>query len=204
VYTTAGKAGFITGLYLIIVPVMGIFWKQQPGWKTSTGAIIALAGLYLLCMKGKFTMVYGDILVFFSSIFWALHVLWIGHFSSKIYPLTLACLQFAVCSLLAFITAFAIETMSAHAIMQASIPILYAGLCSTGIAFTLQVVAQQFVPSSNAAIIMSLEAVFAAVGGWIILDESLTVRGLAGCACMLAGMVLSQLDPKATRSLPEL
>ncbi|OGL45308.1 MAG: hypothetical protein A2161_04455 [Candidatus Schekmanbacteria bacterium RBG_13_48_7] len=196
VYTTAGKAGFITGLYVIIVPILGIIWHQHPGVRTWFGAILAVTGLYLLCITGKFEVLRGDLLVFLSAFFWAGHVLFIGHYSSKIYPVLLACLQFAVCSLLSFAAAIMTELINLNGIIDGIIPILYAGLLSTGVAYTLQVVAQRVVPAANASIIMSLESVFAALGGWLILNESLQYRGLLGCCLILTGMIIVQLDPK--------
>ncbi len=204
VYTTAGKAGFITGLYVVIVPILGLLWKRGPGWKTWCGAFLAVAGLYLLSVRGRFAIGRGDLFVLLSAFFWAGHVLVIGWFSLRIIPLKLACLQFATCSILSSVFAIATEVTSLSALIAAAIPLLYAGLLSTGVAYTLQVVAQSRVPAANAAIIMSLEASFAALGGWIMLDERLPLRGLLGCGLMLAGMIISQLDAKVgLRYLPQ-
>lgn len=194
VYTTAGKAGFITGLYVVIVPILGLIWKQRPGAGTWIGAVIAAIGLYLLSVTEDFTIAHGDLLVLIGAFFWACHVLILGWLSPKIYPVLLACLQFAVCSVASFIVAFSIETIEPDGILRAAIPILYGGLLSVGIAYTLQVVAQKDAPPSHAAIILSLEAVFAAIGGWIILGEVMSARGFAGCGLMLFGMLLSQLQ----------
>lgn len=193
VYTTAGKAGFITGLYVVIVPILGLFWKQRPGAGTWVGAILAAIGLYLLSVTGQFTMEPGDLLVLIGAFFWAGHVLIIGWLSPIIRPIKLACMQFAVCSILSLITAFAVETVVWQGIIQATVPILYGGLISVGIAYTLQVVAQRNAHPAHAAILLSMETVFAAVGGWMVLGETLSARGLFGCALMLAGMLLSQL-----------
>ncbi len=196
VYTTAGKAGFITGLYVVIVPVLGLLWSQRPGRRTWSGAFLAMLGLYLLSVGGRFNISRGDLFVLISAFFWAGHVLVIGWFSPRIDSLTLACLQFATCSLLSLVTALATEVLTFQGLIRAAIPVLYAGLLSTGVAYTLQVVAQRRVPTANAAIIMSFEAVFAALGGWLILGEKLPLRGLLGCALMLAGMLMAQLDLK--------
>ena len=193
VYTTAGKAGFITGLYVILVPIFGLIWKQKPQWGTWIGAILAAVGLYLLSFSGSFTISKGDLFVLFSAIFWACHVLVVGWLSIRMDCIRLACLQFATCSLLSLLAAGMLEKIQLQNIYHAGIPILYAGLLSTGIAYTLQVVAQKHVPSSNAAIIMSLEAVFAVLGGWLFLEEIIPFRGLVGCGIMLLGMLLSQL-----------
>ncbi|HPQ39862.1 MAG TPA: DMT family transporter [bacterium] len=193
VYTTAGKAGFITGLYVIIVPILGLFWRQRPRWGTWIGAILAAIGMYLLSFSGTLTVNVGDLLVLASAFFWAVHVHIVGWLTGRMDSIRLACLQFAVCSLFSVIGALAMETFVMDKILAAAIPILYAGLLSTGVAYTLQVVAQKDVPSSNAAIIMSLEAVFAVVGGWLFLAEIIPLRGLAGCGIMLAGMILAQV-----------
>ncbi len=194
VYTTAGKAGFITGLYVIIVPVLGIFRRQRIGPGTWLGALLALAGLYLLTVRGTLQVNPGDFLVFLSAIFWALHVHVIGWFSARMDALKLAFLQFAVCALLSLLAAGIFERLVLTQINAAALPILYAGIMSVGVAYTLQVVGQKHAPPAAAAIILSLEALFAVLGGWLLLGELLSLRGVAGCALMLAGMLSSQLD----------
>jgi drug/metabolite transporter (DMT)-like permease len=193
VYTTAGNAGFITGLYVVIVPIMGLFWNQRPGAGTWIGAFLAAAGLYLLSITDEFTISYGDLLELIGAFLWAGHVLIIGWLSPKMDSLKLAFTQFAACSVLSLITAIIVETIALKAIIQAAIPIFYGGVLSVGVAYTLQVVAQRKAHPAHAAIFLSMEAVFAAVGGWLILDETLTQRGLIGCMLMLSGMLLSQL-----------
>ncbi len=193
VYTTAGKAGFITGLYVIFVPLFGIFLKNKTSAVTWIGAIIGVSGLYLLSVTESFSMGLGDLLVLVSGLFWAIHVLLIGKISPKTDPIRLAFLQFIICSLLSLIAALISETSTINNIYDASIPILYAGIGSVGIAYTLQIVAQREANPANAAIIMSLEAVFAVIGGWLVLNETIPVRGLIGCALMLTGMIVSQL-----------
>ena len=193
VYTTAGNAGFITGLYVVIVPLLGLFWKQRPDLGTWVGAVLAAAGLYLLSVTAAFRIAYGDLLVLVGAFFWALHVLIIGWLSPRIESVLLACIQFAVCSALSLITAAALETTTPEALMAAALPILYGGLLSVGVAYTLQVVAQRDARPAHAAIILSLESVFAALGGWLLLGEVLSGRALLGCGLMLAGMLLSQL-----------
>lgn len=194
VYTTAGKAGFITGLYVVMVPLIGLFWKQRPKFGTWLGAILAAIGLYFLSVTEEFTISFGDLLVLISACFWAGHVLIIGWLSPKMDSLKLAAAQFAICSVLSFLVALGIETMSIESIFQAAIPILYGGLFSVGIAYTLQVVAQKDAHPAHSAILLSLEGVFAAIGGWIMLGEVLTLRGFFGCALMLVGMLLSELS----------
>ena len=194
VYTTAGNAGFITGLYVVIVPLLGLLWKQYPSTGTWIGAVLAAIGLYFLSVTNEFTISFGDFLIFLSAFFWAGHVLIIGWLSPKMDSLKLASVQFAICSLLSLAVAMSIETIELTTIIQAAVPILYGGLFSVGIAYTLQVVAQRDAHPAHSAIILSLEGVFAAIGGWLLLGEVLTMRGLFGCGLMLTGMVLSEMS----------
>ncbi|MGD8411912.1 MAG: DMT family transporter, partial [Desulfobacterales bacterium] len=150
-------------------------------------------GLYFLSVTEQFTIDLGDLLVLIGAFFWAAHVLIIGWLSPRINPIKLAFSQYLACSILSLITATVIEDISMRSISQAAIPILYGGLLSVGIAYTLQVIAQREAHPAHAAILLSLEAVFAAIGGWLILDEVISARGLFGCGLMLAGMLLSQL-----------
>jgi drug/metabolite transporter (DMT)-like permease len=194
VYTTAGKAGFITGLYVVIVPLLGLFWHQRPRAGTWLGAILAAVGLYFLCITKEFNIAFGDLLVLIGAFVWAGHVLLIGWLAPRTDALKLASAQFAVCSLLSFLTALAFETMSFASIWQAAVPILYGGLGSVGIAYTLQIIAQRDAHPAHSAIILSLEGLFAAIGGWLLLGEMLSLRGLFGCGLMLAGMIFSQMS----------
>ena len=194
VHTTAGKAGFITGLYVVIVPLLGLLWGHRTPWSTWIGAALAVAGLYLLTLTDDLTVAEGDGLVLVGAFFWAGHVLVIGWLSGRrVEPVLLACLQFIVCAVLSLAVAVAIEPITADGLRGGALPILYGGLLSVGVAFTLQVVAQRDAPPAHAAIILSLETGFAALGGWLLLNESLSGRGLIGCALMFAGMLLSQL-----------
>jgi drug/metabolite transporter (DMT)-like permease len=193
VYTTAGKAGFITGLYVVIVPILGLAWRQRTNRATWLGAFLAVAGLYLLSVQTGLRIDRGDLLVLISAFFWAGHVHIIGWLSPRHNPFRLACVQFWTCSLLSFVATLTVETYSVGAILDAAVPILYTGVMSVGVAYTLQVVAQRRAHPSHAAIILSLEAVFAALGGWFVLNESLSLRALCGCCLMLGGMIVSQL-----------
>ncbi|MBU1417236.1 MAG: DMT family transporter [Proteobacteria bacterium] len=199
VYTTAGKAGFITGLYVIIVPLLGLLWKQRTGMGTWMGALLAVVGMYFLSITDGFNISHGDLLVLVSALFWAIHVQLISWFTQRFDSLLLSLYQFLFCALLSWLAALQWETISISAIRAAMYPILYAGIISVGIAYTLQVVAQQKAHPAHAAIILSLESVFALLGGWLFLGEILSPRGLFGCALMLVGMILSQLLPERRR-----
>ncbi|NOY60194.1 MAG: DMT family transporter [Calditrichaeota bacterium] len=194
VYTTAGKAGFITGLYVILVPIMGLAWHQRAGTGTWLGAVLAVIGLYFLSVRQNLTISPGDLLVLVSAFFWAAHVHIIGWLATKMDSLKIALVQFITCSLLSFVGATFAETITIPTLQKAAFPILYAGLLSVGVAYTLQIVAQKDAPPAHAAIILSFESVFAVLGGWLLLGEILSLRGLLGCTLMLSGMLLSQLS----------
>jgi drug/metabolite transporter (DMT)-like permease len=200
-YTTAGKSGFITGLYIFFVPLIGLFFGQKTGSGTWLGATIALFGLYLLSIKEDFSIAEGDLLQLICAVFFAAHVLVIGYLAKRMDPLKISLVQYLVCGVISLLIAVVIEVISWDMIVATTIPLLYAGVMSIGIGYTLQVVAQQHAHSSHAAIILSLEGAFAVLGGWLILDEQLPARGLLGCALMLTGMVLSQLFPKLGSTL---
>ena len=192
VYTTAGKAGFITGLYVILVPILGLFLGQHSGRNTWIGALGASAGLYLLSIEPPLAIARGDALVLVSALFWAGHVLLIGRLSRQIDWAALAFLQYLTCSVLSTGVAFLTEEIALQPLLDAALPIAYGGVLSVGVAYTLQVVAQRQAPAGHAAIILSLETVFAALGGWLLLDETMPLRGLLGCALIFAGMLVSQ------------
>ena len=192
-HTTAGKAGFITGLYVILVPLLAIFVRKKTGFLTWVSALIALSGLYFLSISDRLTLQKGDLLVLISAIFWALHVLVIDSLVDKWRALSLAFWQFLICSVLSLIAGLIFETFVWESIYKAALPILYAGLFSVGIGYTLQVVAQKEAHPAHASIILSLEGVFAVMGGWLILEELLSTREAMGCLLMLSGMILSQL-----------
>ena len=198
-YTTAGKAGFITGLYIFFVPLIGLFLGQKTGSGTWLGAIIALIGLYLLSIKEDFSIAEGDLLQLICAVFFAAHVLVIGYLAKRMDPLKLSLVQYCITGALSLFIAIAIEVITWDMIVDTAIPLLYAGVMSIGVGYTLQVVAQQHAKSSHAAIILGLEGAFAVLGGWLLLDEYLSTRGLIGCGLMLTGMFLSQLLPKLSQ-----
>jgi drug/metabolite transporter (DMT)-like permease len=193
VYTTAGKAGFITGLYVVIVPVIGLLRRQRTGISVWAGAAFAVGGLYLLSITGGFGIGLGDGLVLASAFGWAVHVHVIGWLARSVRPLRVAAVQFAVCGVLSLIVALGAETVALADLFRAGIPILYVGLLSTGVAYTLQVVAQRRVDPSQTGIILSLEGAFAVLGGWLLLSEVMTVRMLVGCGLMFVGMIAAQV-----------
>jgi len=194
VYTTAGNAGFVTSIYVIIVPILGLIFKQKVSMATWFGAILALIGLYFLSISQGLTLVIGDVLVLFSAVFWAIQVLLASYYSQKVNIIKLAAIQFALTGVLSLIISFFTETYGIQNIINSAIPILYGGVLSVALAFTLQLVAQKNVIPSHAAIILSTESLFAAVGGWLLLNEQLSNIEILGAGLMLVGVILSQLN----------
>lgn len=194
VYTTAGKAAFLTSLYIILVPLLGIFLRHRIGLYSWTGALLAVWGVYLLSVTSQFTIAYGDILELAGALFWAAHILLIDHYSRRVDIVKLAFIQFITCSGLSLGVAIITEQITLSGLRQTVIPLLYGGIASVGIAYTLQIIGQKTAKPSHAAIILSMEAIFAAVGGWILLSEEMSAKGLIGCALMLTGMLLTQVQ----------
>ncbi len=194
IYTTAAKAGFITSLYIVLVPILGIFLKQKTHSTTWLGAITAAVGLYFLSINEGFTIEFGDLLQVIGALFWAVHIQVIDKFVKNVDAIKLSSTQFATCSVLSLITAFIFEDISMSGVIDAIVPLLYGGVMSAGVAYTLQAVGQRYAKPSHAAIALSMEAVFAAIGGILILNETMSLRGYLGCALMLAGMLISQAE----------
>jgi len=197
-YTTAGKAGFITGMYIFFVPLIGLFFRMKTGLRTWLGAAIALWGLYLLSINEDFTLSKGDTLQLICAVAFAGHVLMIGYLASRMDTVKLSLVQFFVAGLLAMILALYFEQLTWGMIKSTAVPLLFAGVMSTGIAYTLQTIAQQHAHPSHAAIILSSEGVFAVIGGFLLLNEVLPAQGLLGCGLILVGMLMSQLMPRLT------
>ncbi len=195
VHTTAGKAGFITGLYVVIVPLMGLFWKAKTGAGTWIGAILASVGLYFLSVTEAMTISYGDILVLSGAFCFAVHVHLVGKLGTRMDTLTLSFIQSMVCSALSLLVGLMVETISFQGIRMAALPIFYGGVFSVGIAYSLQIYGQKTSHPAHASILLSLESVMAAIGGWLILGEILSGRALSGCTIMMVGMLVSQLYP---------
>jgi drug/metabolite transporter (DMT)-like permease len=195
-FTSVTNAGFITGLYVIVVPLVGIFLGHKTGIGTWLGAVLAVVGMFLLSVGDGFHVASGDWLQLAGAFVWGSHVLLVGYFAGRYDPIRLAAIQFAVCALISLILAVSLEDIQVAGIISAGPSIIYGGLISVGIAYTLQVIAQKHAIASHAAIIFSLEAVFAAVAGALFLDESLHLRGYIGCALMFVGMLVAQLWPR--------
>lgn len=196
IYTTAGKAGFITSLYILFVPAFGLFQKKQSGMQVWTGVIIATIGLFLLSMHENMQMQIGDLLVFISALFWAMHLIVLSYIAPQHDFRGLAFMQFLISGIISVVLAFLFEEPKFDGIHAAAIPVLYAGVVSAGIGFTLQVAGQRHARADHAALLLSLEAVFAAIGGYLILREILSTTELLGCVLMLIGVVVSQSEFK--------
>ena len=200
-HTTVGKAGFITALYVVIVPILGLFLRKRVPALIWFCVVLSVAGLYLLCMpKGAFTLAQGDVLVLICALLFSFHILIIDYFSPKGDGVVISCIQFFVCGILSGIIMLFVENPTFANIMDAKWSILYAGALSSGVAYTLQVVAQKGVNPTVASLILCLESVVAVLAGWIILGDKLTSRELAGCILMFVAIVLAQLPtPKKER-----
>lgn len=193
VTTTAGNAAFVTSLYVVIIPLIGSLFGRKARLKDYIAAIVSVMGLYIITIGGGFTMAPGDLLVLAGSFFWALHILVIGRFAASVDPVELSAGQFAVCGLLSFIASLIFEPKPYEGVFSAAIPILYGGLFSCGVAFTLQIIAQRTSPPAHASIILAMEGLFGAIGGVLLLNEPASLRFFMGGALMLAAAIFSQL-----------
>lgn len=198
-YTTAGKAGFITALYVVMVPILGLFIGKKINPIVWLCVVLSVIGLYLLCMTDGFSLSKGDLLVLLCAVAFALHILVIDHFSPKTDGVKLSCIQFLVCGIVSIVPMFAVETPMLSRILDCAVPILYAGVLSCGVAYTLQIVAQKDTNPTIAAMLLSLESVFAVITGAIILHEHISVRELSGCAIMFAAIIIAQLAPSGDK-----
>ena len=204
--SAAGKAGFLTACYILIVPVLGIFLKKKCSFRIWLGIIIAVAGLYLLCIHGDFSIEFSDALLLLCALSFAIHILVIDHFTALADGVRMSCIQFFVCFALSFIPMFFVDmghSLSgilawAPALLNpfAWISILYAGILSCGVAYTLQIVGQQGINPTVASLLMSLESVFSVLAGWVILGETLSPRELLGCVLIFGAVVLAQISNK--------
>mgnify|MGYP001405832210 CR=1 FL=1 len=199
VTTTAGNAAFITSLYVVLVPLIGLFLGRKVGAKGWLAAALAVAGLYIISVGGKFSVAKGDLLVLVGALFWACHILVIGFLATRTDPILLSAGQFTVCAAYSLVASLLFDPPFPagswlEALGAAALPIAYGGILSCGVAFTLQIVGQRKAKPSHASIIMALEGLFGAIGGVIILGEPLTSRLVAGGILMLGGAVLSQVE----------
>lgn len=206
---SAGKAGFLTGLYTVIVPVIGIFLKKKTSANTWIGAVLAVIGLYFVSFSDGFNSVgAGDIVLIIGAVFWALHIIVIDRFSDRIYSLRFAMIQFLTCAFLSIIGALIFEDISFSAILSAKIPILYAGIMSVGVAYTCQIIGQKNADPTAASIVLSTESIFSALGEAIVLGliltdwdyTPMTASNYFGCAVMFCGIIVSQLNFKKKRT----
>lgn len=194
--TSVGKAGFITSLYIVLVPIMGLFMKKKTGKMVWISVVIAAVGMYLLCITESFTICRGDVLMFACAVVFSFHIMAVDYFSPKTDGLVLSCIQFWVVGLISLVLMFVFEHPTWESLTAAAVPVLYAGVLSCGVAYTLQVVAQKDVEPTTASLLMSLESVFSLIAGWILLGERLSGKELIGCALVFGAIVLAQLPTK--------
>lgn len=198
--TTVGKAGFITALYIVIVPILGIFLKKKPRLIIWVSVVLALAGLYFLCMTDSLSFSKGDTMVLLCALVFSIHILIIDYFSPKVDGVRMSCIQFFVASIICGIPALILEHPQFSSLVAAWAPILYAGILSCGVAYTLQIVAQKNYDPTIASLILSLESVFSVLAGWVILHEALSPREILGCVLVFIAIILVQLPEKKKSS----
>lgn len=192
-YTSAGKAGFITALYILIVPVMSLALGKRAGIKVWIGVALAVVGMYFLCITDGFSIAKGDACVLLCAIAFSVHILVIDYFAPKVDGVTLSCIQFFVCGILCAVPMLVSEQPQTGQILDAWLPLTYAGVLSCGVAYTLQVVAQKNTDPTVASLLLSLESVFSVITGWIVLGEHLSRREMFGCALVFTAVILAQL-----------
>ena len=199
--TTVGKAGFITALYIVLVPILGIFLGKRPGKNVWLGVVLAVAGLYFLCITEGFSVGSGDLMVILCALFFSLQILLVDHYSSRVDCVCLACLQFLVCGVISAVAMAALGERPAPSDLAAAwAPILYAGVLSSGVGYTLQAVGQKHTDPTVASLVMSLESVFSVLAGGLILHEALSFREALGCVLMFAAILLAQLPAGALKA----
>lgn len=198
--TAVGKAGFITALYVIFVPILGLFIKKRPSFKVWVSVIIALAGLYLLCVKEGFTIDIPDVYLLLCALAFAFYILFVDHFAPRINIYLFSAIQLAVCGAISSVATAAFETVVWSDVLASWFPILYTGIFSSAIAYTLEAVAQKNVNPAVASLLFCLEAVFAALAGWLILNETMTGMEVLGCVLMFAAVLLAQLPNRKNRT----
>ena len=192
--TDAGKAGFITALYVVLVPVFGLFFKRKVSFPTWIAVVLSVVALYLLCIKGDFSLAPGDLLILVCAVCFAVHILVIDHFTAYCDGVKLSCLQFLFAGIISTICMFIFEDVDFAAILSCALPLLYVGIFSCGVGYTLQILAQKDSNPTVVTILLSLESVFAVIAGAIILKQQMTVREYIGCAIMFAAVILAQIQ----------
>lgn len=192
----SGKAGFITALYIIIVPIIGLFLGKKPRKLVWLCVVLAIVGFYLLCVNGDFSVGLGELLVLGCALGYSFHIMLIDHFSPKADGMRMSCIQFFVSGFFSLIAMFVLEEPSLSGIWAARTSILYTGIMSSGVGYTLQIVAQKDVNPTLATMIMSLESVFAVLAGWLLLQENLSGKELLGCLMVFIAVILAQLPEK--------
>ena len=191
---SVGKSGFFTALYIVMIPVIGIFIGKRPGIKLWFCVALAVVGMYLLCMKdGSFTIERADIMLLLCALAFSVHILVVDYFSPKVDGVKMSCIQFFVCGVLSAVGMLFTETPDISNIQAAWMPLLYAGLLSCGVGYTLQIVGQKGINPIIASIIMSLESVISALAGWVILGQVLSLKEIIGCVLMFVAIVITQI-----------
>lgn len=202
-YTSAGKAGFITALYIIIVPILSILLGKKMTLRIWLGAAAAVVGMYFLCVSGGEWLTLGNGALFLSSVWFAFHILVIDRFAEKHSGVLLSCVQFFTCAVLSAVMIPFYESPSVSNVLSGYIPILYAGVMSCGVGYTLQIIGQKNMNPTVASLILSLESVFAVIAGGILLGEVLSLREIIGCVIMFAAIIFVQLpERKSKKMLP--
>ena len=195
-YTTVGKAGFITAMYIVIVPILGLFIKKKVRVIAWISVAISVVGLYLLCMTESLSLSRGDLLVLICAFCFALHIMVIDYFSPRVDGIRMSCIQFLTCGIVCAVPALLTESPDIHSILAAWLPILYAGALSSAVGYTLQIVAQKNTDPVIASLLMSLESAFSLLAGWVLLNQRLSSREMCGCILMFVAIILSQLPEK--------
>lgn len=195
-HTTVGKAGFITACYIVIVPILGMFMKKKCSPLIWVSVALAVVGLYLLCITESFTIGKGDIMVMICAFLFSLHILVIDYFAPRTDCVKMSCIQFFVCGILSAVPMFLFETPELSDILAAWMPVLYAGILSCGVAYTLQIVGQKNMNPTVASLILSLESCISVLAGWVILGQKLSTREILGCVIMFGAIILAQIPQK--------
>lgn len=191
-YTTSGKAGFITALYIIFVPIFASFTKKKPKPTIWLSVALAIVGMYLLCIKEGVSINKGDLYIFLCAIVFAFHIMIIDHFSPKVDGVKMSCIQFLVCGCICLVCTLLFDEPTLEGIKLATLPILYTGVMSSGVAYTLQIIGQRFTSPTLATLVMSLESVFAALAGWVLLNQSMSPTEILGSVLIFIGILIAQ------------